>query len=273
MKFEVMATKAPSPCASGNGRSNTVKPRNSVPRCTNNPVPPTMANIRKRSVTTSLVNFASTSPRKSSATMESSLLSPCSREPKVKGTSTVLSLPCAVATMSSRILKPCVESCGASSLEAVGADHEEAAHGIGDGNAEHAPGDGGRKGAGARPALVETVGAAALDIAAADHELGLPALQQRRASSAAASRHAAGRRPSRRHRARWRRGCPRCRRPTGRAGRCGGCSGRGGPAARDRAPRPRCRRANCRRRRSLPRRCRQAPPRACDKAWAHCRAR
>ena len=171
--------KAPSPCASGNGRSNTVRPRNSVPRCTNNPVPPTMANIRKRSVTTSLVNFASTSPRKSSATMESSLLSPCRREPKVKGISTVLSSPCAVATMSSRILKPCVESCGASCSKRSRADHEEAAHGIGDGNRERAPGDGSCKGAGARPAPVETVGAAAFDIAAADHELGLPALQQR----------------------------------------------------------------------------------------------
>ena len=48
---------------------------------------PTIANSRKRSDTTSWVSFASTRPRKSSATMESSLLSPCSREPKVKGIS------------------------------------------------------------------------------------------------------------------------------------------------------------------------------------------
>ena len=113
-------------------------------------------------------------------------------------------------------------------LEAVAADHEEAAHGIGDLDAEHALGDFGRQRTGAGALLVETVGAAALDIAAADHEFGLAALQQRRASSAVASRRAADRRRSRRHRARWRPGCPRCRRRTGRAGRCGGCSGRGG---------------------------------------------
>ncbi len=56
---------------------------NSAAKCTIRPIEPTIANSRKRSDTTSCVSFASTSPRKSSATIESSLLSPCSREPKL----------------------------------------------------------------------------------------------------------------------------------------------------------------------------------------------
>jgi len=49
--------------------------------------------------------------------------------------------PRAVAMMSSRILKPWADSCGASLLETVAADHEKSAHGIGDLDAEHAFGD------------------------------------------------------------------------------------------------------------------------------------
>ena len=64
-------------------------------------------------------------------------------------------------------------------LKAVAADHEKAAHGIGDLDAQHALCHFRRKGAGAGPVLIETIGAAALDIAAADHELGGAALQQR----------------------------------------------------------------------------------------------
>ena len=63
-------------------------------------------------------------------------------------------------------------------LEAVAADHEEAAHGIGDLDLQHAPGDFGCQRADAGALLVEAVGAAALDIAAADHEFRLTALQQ-----------------------------------------------------------------------------------------------
>ncbi len=62
-------------------------------------------------------------------------------------------------------------------LEAVAADHEEAAHGILDLDPEHALGHFGRQLTGAGALLVETFGAAALDIAAADHEFGLAALQ------------------------------------------------------------------------------------------------
>ena len=64
-------------------------------------------------------------------------------------------------------------------LEAIAADHEEAAHGIGNADAEHALGEFGRERAGAGALLVETVGAAALDVTAADHKLSLPALQER----------------------------------------------------------------------------------------------
>ena len=63
-------------------------------------------------------------------------------------------------------------------LEAVAADHEEAAHGILDLDPEHALGDFGRQLTGAGALLVETVGAAALDIAAADHEVEFATLQQ-----------------------------------------------------------------------------------------------
>ena len=154
--------------------------------------------------------------------------------------------------MSSRILKPCVDSCGASCSKRSRRIMKKPLMGSAISTLQHALGDFGRERADAGAPLVETVGAAALDIAAADHEFGLAALQQRRASSAAASRHAAGRRRSPRHRARWRPGCPRCRRPTGRAARSGGCSGRGNPAAPGRAPLPRCRRGNCRRRTRLP---------------------
>ena len=64
-------------------------------------------------------------------------------------------------------------------LELVPADHEEAAHGIGDLDPQHAFCDFGGERAGAGALLVKTVGAAAFDIAAADHEIGLAALQQR----------------------------------------------------------------------------------------------
>src|SRR6185295_16225351 len=63
-------------------------------------------------------------------------------------------------------------------LETVAANRKEAAHGIGDFYAERPLGDLGRKRADAGALLVKTVGAAALDIAAADHELGLAALQE-----------------------------------------------------------------------------------------------
>ena len=63
-------------------------------------------------------------------------------------------------------------------LEAIPADHEEAAHGIGDLDPQHAFGDLGRKRAGPCPLPVKAVGAAALDIAAADHEVELATLQQ-----------------------------------------------------------------------------------------------
>ena len=63
-------------------------------------------------------------------------------------------------------------------LEAIPADHKEAAHGIGDADAQQALGDPGCKGAGAGPLLVETIRVAALDIAAADREFCLPVLQQ-----------------------------------------------------------------------------------------------
>ena len=63
-------------------------------------------------------------------------------------------------------------------LEAIAADHEEAAHRIGDSDPQHAlcHFGGKRTGAGALP--VETVGAAALDIAAADHKVEVTGLQQ-----------------------------------------------------------------------------------------------
>src|SRR5260370_509446 len=70
MKLLVMASSAAQACASGNGRSNISSATNSAARCTNRPVDPTIANSRKRSDTTSLVSFASTSPRKSSATID-----------------------------------------------------------------------------------------------------------------------------------------------------------------------------------------------------------
>ena len=64
-------------------------------------------------------------------------------------------------------------------FEAVAADHEEAAHGIGDLDPQHALGDlsGERTGTGAL--AVEAVGAAAFDVAAADHDIGLATLEQR----------------------------------------------------------------------------------------------
>ncbi|GCC47364.1 hypothetical protein chiPu_0031656, partial [Chiloscyllium punctatum] len=55
-------------------------------------------------------------------------------------------------------------------LEAVPADHEEAAHGIGDLDLQRAARDLGGEGAGAGALLVEAVGLVALDVAAADHE-------------------------------------------------------------------------------------------------------
>ena len=88
------------------------------------------------------------------------------------------SLPCAVATMSSRILKPCVGELRRQLLEAIAAEHEEAAHGVVDLDPEHPPRDLGGERAGAGALLVKTVGAAAFDVAAADHEFGRSALEQ-----------------------------------------------------------------------------------------------
>src|SRR5262245_55210272 len=62
-------------------------------------------------------------------------------------------------------------------LEAVAADREKPAHGIGDLHAERPLGDLGRERADAGALLVKAVGAAALDIAAPDHEFRLAALQ------------------------------------------------------------------------------------------------
>ncbi len=64
-------------------------------------------------------------------------------------------------------------------LETVAADHEKAAHGIGDLDLQRAARDLGGERTGAGTLLVEAVGLVALDIAAADHEVGLAALQQR----------------------------------------------------------------------------------------------
>src|SRR5438094_7524562 len=65
-------------------------------------------------------------------------------------------------------------------LKPMAADREEAAHGVGDFEAEKALGDLGGKGADAGALLVKAVGAAALDVAAADHEFRLAALQERK---------------------------------------------------------------------------------------------
>ena len=113
-KFQVIAANVAIVCA---------QPKR-VPRLTANcstamwiamPVRPTRQNKRKRNDTVSLVSLASTSAAKSSATRVSSLLSPCRRTANTNGSSAIAKLPRAVATMSSRILKPCEESCGASS--------------------------------------------------------------------------------------------------------------------------------------------------------------
>ncbi len=65
------------------------------------------------------------------------------------GISTARREPCALATTSSRILKPCTESFGANCSETIAANHEEAAHGIGDFDPQHLLGHFGGKRAGA----------------------------------------------------------------------------------------------------------------------------
>ena len=67
---------------------------------------------------------------------------------------------------------------GRQRLEAVAADHEEAAHRIGDADLQQALGDSGRQQAEAGALLVETIRAAALDITAADGEFGLSVPQR-----------------------------------------------------------------------------------------------
>ena len=63
-------------------------------------------------------------------------------------------------------------------FEAVAPDHEEAAHRVGDLDPQQPFCHPGGQRAGAGPLPVEAVGAAAFDIAAADHELGRAGLQQ-----------------------------------------------------------------------------------------------
>ena len=81
--------------------------------------------------------------------------------------------------MSSRILKPWVESCGASCSKRSRRIMKKPLMGSAISTFSSAPGDLGCQRAGTGALLVETVGAAALDIAAADHEFRLAALQQR----------------------------------------------------------------------------------------------
>src|ERR1700687_3861459 len=61
-------------------------------------------------------------------------------------------------------------------LEAIAANHEEAAHGIGDLDPQYASCDLGGELTGAGALLVKPVGAAAFDVAAADHEVGFARL-------------------------------------------------------------------------------------------------
>lgn len=63
-------------------------------------------------------------------------------------------------------------------LEAIAADHEESAHRIGDLDAQQPLGNHGGEFAEPATLPIEAVRAAAFDIAAADHQFGLPALQQ-----------------------------------------------------------------------------------------------
>ena len=111
--------------------------------------------------------------------MESSLLSPCSARAEGEGNF----LDPQFAARGGDDIEQDLEALGGELrrqlLEAIAADHEEAAHGIGDLDPQHALGDFGGELAGACPLLVKTVGAAAFDIAAADHEIELAALQQR----------------------------------------------------------------------------------------------
>ena len=113
-KFHVIATKVASVCAQPK-RMPAPTATCSTAMWIAMPVRPTRQNNRKRNDTASLVSLDRISAAKSSATRVSSLLSPCCRSPNTKGSSAMRKLPRPVATISSRILKPCEESCGASS--------------------------------------------------------------------------------------------------------------------------------------------------------------
>ena len=193
------------------------------------PVRPTRQNSRKRAETASLVSFAVTSAAKSSAILESSLLSPCWRSRKVDGSSIVRRLPRAVARMSSRILKPCELTATARwPSKRIAPDHEMAAHRIGRGRCR----------AGGAPAcssqrltrercFESPAAEPPYEIAARDRHIGASRAQRFQHRRPAIPRHAEGRRPSRPRSGPGSPACPRGKRRPGRAGRCGGCSGRG----------------------------------------------
>ena len=173
-KFQVIAATVATVCAAPKPSAMTLSANCSVAMWIAMPVRPTRQNSRKRNDTASLVSFAMISATKSSATRVSSLLSPCWRSANTNGSSAMRNVPRAVAAMSSRILKPCVVSRGASSSKRVAPDHEEAAHRIAQGDAEQALRQRGREAACVFAARARQSGRrAAGHVAARDREIGV----------------------------------------------------------------------------------------------------
>ena len=152
-----------------------------------------------------------------------------------------------VARMSSRILKPCEESDGAS----VSKTSRRIMKWPLIGSVRSMPSSRRTRvfeAADAGALFRQAGGGAAVEIAAGDREIAARRRAGNRAWRRADLRRAAGRRPSPRRSAPGLPACLRGRRRRGRGGRCGECSARGCRSRRWRARRRRCRRENCRRR-------------------------
>ena len=169
----------------------------STARCTSTPSAPTSAKEMKRSGSSPPNTLSSSSPPNCASTSTSSLLSPATRSRNRQGISITRSGAGALSARSSRILNPCPVSRGASVLEQRARQHEEAAHRIGEPHRQEAlrqPDAAVRQRV--APAAGEPGAVAALDVAAADREVGRAAAQRLAACRAAGSRRAAGRRRS-----------------------------------------------------------------------------
>jgi hypothetical protein len=176
-KFEVIATTAAAVCAVVNAVSTTLRLVHSTGRWTTSPSPPIKANSAKRTGIRWPIDLSGISIMYSHATSVSSLLSPWRRCRKVQGSSVTRTDRSDEARMSSGILKPWPRKPPHRVLEQLAPQHEEAAHRIGQFGAIDETAEPRRHAADLGAAGAQIAETTTGDIAAADHEIAIAAVQ------------------------------------------------------------------------------------------------